>query len=207
MKKTNRVAFNIKKLSDEALIVKVQSIVVAMTNNVNFPAPLPELDALKTAAAAYEDALVAQQPGAKEDTVRKNEARAALEHAFRMLGTWVEVKSNNDLVTLLSSGFEVRKTPTPYGRLEKPGSLQIQLTSKPGSVKVTTAPVAGARIYFFQYALVPVSDESQWRTVGSTARTKIIDNLEVGKQYIFRVCGVGADPILVYSDEVMRFVA
>jgi len=207
MKKINRVALNIRNLSDEALIVKVQSVVNTMTNNPNFPAPLPELDALTTAATVYQDALAGQQPGFKEDTFRKNEARAELEHAFRMLGTLVEVKCNNDLATLLSSGFDVRKTPVPYGRLEKPGALQIELTSKPGSVKLTTAKVAGASSYFFQYALVPVTDESQWRTVGSTARTRIIDNLEVGKPYTFRVCGVGADPTMVYSDEVIRFVA
>ena len=207
MKKTNRVAFNISGISDEALMVRVQSIANSMTNNANFPAPLPELDALKTVATAFEQALATQRPGAKEDTVRKNDARAAVEHALRMLGTWVEVKSNNDLAMLLSSGFEARKNPAPYGRLEKPESLHIELTSKPGSVKLTTTKVAGASTYFFQYALVPVADESQWHTVGSTSRTKVIDNLEVGKQYIFRVGGVGADATIVFSDEVMRFVA
>jgi len=207
MRKTHRVALNISNTSDETLMVRVQSVVNSMTNNANFPAPLPELDAVKTAVVAFEQALAAQRPGAKEDTARKNEARAALEHAFRMLGTLVDVKSNNDQIILLSSGFETRKSPTPYGRLEKPGALHVELTSKPGSVKITTTKVAGANSYFFQYALVPVTDESQWHTIGGTSRTRIIDNLEPGKQYAFRVGGVGADPTIVFSDEVMRFVA
>ena len=207
MRKKNRVALNINGLSDDALMGKVQSVISSMTNNPNFPAPLPELDALKTAVTNYEQALADQQPGSKEDTFHKNEARDAVEHAFRMLATLVEVKSNNDLGILLSSGFEARKSPSPYGRLEKPAYLRIELTSKPGSVKLTTAKVTGAMSYFFQYALVPVTDETQWHTVGSTSRTKIIDHLEPGKQYTFRVAGVGADPTIIYSDEVMRYVA
>jgi hypothetical protein len=207
MKKSNRVALNISNISDDALVMKVQSILSNMDENPNFPPPFPELEALKTTAAAFEHALASQRPGSREDTVRKNNARAILEQAFRLLGTAVEVKSNNDLATMLSSGFETRKNPAPYGRLEKPASLQIELTSRPGSVKLTTAKVAGASSYLFQYALVPVTDEGQWHTVASTARTKVIDDLEPGKQYIFRVAGVGADPTMVVSDAVIRFVA
>jgi hypothetical protein len=207
MKKSNRVALNIANLSDDALIAKAQFIIATMTDNANFPAPVAELDALKTAATNYEQASANQQPGSREDTFHKNEARTALELAFRLLATYVEVKSANDMGMLLSSGFDPRKTPTPRGLLDKPASLQIDGTKKSGMVKLIAAKVPGASSYLFQYAIAPVTDESQWRTIASTSRTKMIDNLVPGKQYTFRVSGVGADPTVVHSDEVMRYVA
>ena len=45
------------------------------------------------------------------------------------------------------------------------------------------------------------------RTLNSTTRTKTIINLEPGKQYAFRVGAAGADPEVIYSDVVLRFVA
>jgi len=59
----------------------------------------------------------------------------------------------------------------------------------------------------FQYALSPVTDETQWKTLIGTLRSKTIDGLEAGKSYAFRVAGVGSDPTIVFSDTVSRIVA
>jgi hypothetical protein len=208
MRKANRVALHLIKLSDEALLIKIQSIIERMTNNANFPPPIPELDALQTAVMAYQSALVAQRTHpVKEATFHKNVMRVALEQAYRILGNVVELKSNNNLGTLLSSGFEVRKTATPKGCLEKPSDLQVTTTSKPGSVRVSVTKVSGASSYIFQYALSPLIEESQWKTIAGTSRSKIIDGLELGKQYAFRVGGIGADPVIIFSDTITRFIS
>jgi len=207
MKKSNRIALNINGIADDALIAKAQFIIATLTNNANFPAPLPELDAVKTADTNYEQASANQHPGSKEDTFHKNEARAALELALRLLATYVEVKSGNDMGILLSSGFDARKNPSPRGLLDKPASLEVEMTKKPGMVKLIAAKVPGASSYLFQYALAPVTGETSWHSVVSTSRTKMIENLEPGKQYVFRVGGVGADPTIMFSDDVTRFVS
>ncbi|MBL0745955.1 fibronectin type III domain-containing protein [Chryseolinea lacunae] len=209
MKTIVRVALNHSNLSDEALIVKMQGIIKSMTNNANFPAPLPELDALSLALTDYEAALVATQTtGSKQDTARKNEHRKNLQQAYRVLGNVVDNKSNNDLAVLLSSGFEARKSPSaPAGRLDKPTDIEVQATQQPGTIKISVGKISRARIYMFQYALGAVTDESQWISVTSTVRTKVIDGLESGKQYSFRVGGVGTDPFIFFSDPVIRFVA
>lgn len=59
----------------------------------------------------------------------------------------------------------------------------------------------------FQYALSPVTDETHWKTLTGTSRSKTIDGLQAGKSYDFRVAGVGSDPTIVYSDTVTRIVA
>ncbi|AYB32342.1 fibronectin type III domain-containing protein [Chryseolinea soli] len=208
MNKVIRVALYLSKLSDEALEVKVQTIIKNMTNNASFPAPIVELDALQAALTAFQAALVAQRATpVKESTSRKNDMRAALEQAYRILGNFVESKSNNDRTILLSTGFEVRKSSAPTGRLEKPTDLQVIVTNKPGTVKVSVSKVAGATGYLFQYAPSPVTDEGQWKTISSTSRTKMIDGLESGKAYAFRVTAIGADPTIAYSDTVTRFVS
>ena len=206
MNKIVRVSLNMKKLGDEVLEVKVQAIIQSMTGNAHFPAPIPELDALKTAFAAFQTALVKQRNGSKEDTASKNVARVALLNAYRALGSVVEVKSNHDLAVLLSSGYEARKAPTPAGRLAKPKDLKVILTDKPGSVKLSISKIENAGSYMFQYALSPVADETQWKTLTGTSRSKTIDGLEAGKSYTFRVAGVGSDPTIVFSDTVTRIV-
>src|SRR5882672_8154633 len=97
MKKIIRVALNMRLMNDEALEVKIQSILKSMSNNVNFPAPIPEVQALDVAFKAFQAALVAQRTGSREDTARKNELRAELALAYRNLGNVVDAKSNNDL--------------------------------------------------------------------------------------------------------------
>lgn len=207
MKKVVRVALKMYLLSDEALEVKVQSIVKSMTNNVNFPAPIPELDLVSQAFTAFQAALVAQRAGSKHDTALKNELRAALIKACRHLANVVEAKSNGDLSVVLSSGFDVWKEATPAGRVEKPANLKVVASTLPGSVKVSIDKVASATLYIFQYAQGPVTAETEWKSINSTARSKVIDNLEPGKQYAFRVGAAGADPDAIYSDVVLRFVA
>ncbi|WP_160144112.1 fibronectin type III domain-containing protein [Chryseolinea soli] len=207
MNKIVKVALRLSEMNDEALEVKAQSIIQEMTDNANFPAPIPELDAMKTALTAFQAALVKQKSGSKADTAAKNAARVVLQNAYRALASVVEVKSNNDLSILLTSGFEARKNATPAGRLEKPADLKVTLTDKPGSVKVSVSKIERAVSYMFQYALSPVTDETQWKTLTGTSRSKTIDGLEPGRSYMFRVAGVGSDPAIVYSDTVTRIVA
>lgn len=209
MKTSVRVALNISKVKDEELDLKVQTIIQNMTGNANFPAPLPELDALTLALTAYQAALVARQSGSKEDTARKNEKRSVLEAALRELGNVVDNKSKSDLSVLLSSGFDARKQRTAVfaARLEKPSDIKIEFTQNTGSLKVSVAKIANARSYLFQYAPAPITAESQWISVPGVARTKVLDGLEVGKLYSFRVGGIGPDPVVVFSDVVEKFAA
>lgn len=207
MKRVIRVALNMHRLSDEGLEVKVQSIIKSMTNNVSFPAPIPELDAVSQAFTAFQVALVAQRTGTKRETAIKNDLRAALILTCRHLANVVDAKSNNDLGILLSSGFDARKEPTPAGRVGKPVGLQVTMGIVPGSVKVSIGKVPSAILFVYQYALAPATDQTEWKTLNSTTRTKTIINLEPGKQYAFRVGAAGADPEVVYSDVMLRFVA
>ena len=195
------------RLSDEVLEVKAQSIIKNMNGNPNYPLPMPELDAMTQALTAFQTALVAQRTGTPSDTARKNDLRTALMETCRRLANAVEAKCNGDLSILLSSGFDARKEPTPAGRLQKPDNFQVTVTGLPGSVKVSVGKVEGATLYMFQYALGPVTDTTQWQTINSTTRNKIIDKLEPGKLYAFRVGAGGGDPEVVYSDVVTRYVS
>lgn len=207
MTKIIKVVLRLRDMNDEAFEVKAQSIIQNMTDNAKFPAPIPELDTLKTAFAAFQAALVKQQSGSKADTASKNAARVTLEQAYRALAYIVEVKSNNDLAVLLTSGYDARKDSTPSGRLPKPEDLKVALTEKTGSVKLSVKKISNARGYMFQYALSPATDESQWKTVTGTSRSMTIDGLEPGKSYTFRVAGIGSDPNILFSDTVTRIVA
>jgi hypothetical protein len=210
MKTVHRVALYLNRQNDETFEVNIQSILKSMTNNPNFAGPLPELDDLQTAFKAYQDALVARRTtGSKLDTTHKNEMRAALEQTYRALAHVVEAKSKNDITVLVSSGFEIIKPAVRKnkGRLEKPSSLEVVGTGKPGSVKISVSKIEGANSYMYQYALAPVTDESQWKILTAATRSVIIDGLELGKPYLFRAGGIGSDTTIVYSDTFTRFIS
>jgi hypothetical protein len=67
--------------------------------------------------------------------------------------------------------------------------------------------VKGAKAYMFQYARDPLTDESQWETVTSTQRKKVIANLPLGVKFLFRMAAIGARNQVVYTNVLGRHVA
>lgn len=200
-----KVITSFSKLRDAELATRAQTIVDNMTGNSNYPTPTPALTEVTAALATYRDALSQAESRTKEKIVIKNEKRKALESLLNALAMYVQTNCQNDLATLLSSGFHSRKPGSPIGTLIKPENLKVVNGPNLGSMKLSIDKIAGAVSYMFEYSEVPVSEESRWIARGSTARTYTVEGLSSGKEYAFRVAGVGADPTLVYSDVVSRF--
>ena len=78
------------KLADANLVTKTDAIVAGMTGNANYPAPTPAIATVQTAAAAFQDALVAAADGGKVKTAQKNAAREVLLGLLRNLALYVQ---------------------------------------------------------------------------------------------------------------------
>lgn len=203
---TIKVVTGFSKLRDAELATRAQTIIDNMTGNENYPTPTPALADVSTALTAYRDALSQAESRTAEKIVIKNEKRNEMEMLLNALALYVQANCQNDLAILLSSGFRSRKPNSPIGTLVKPENLKVMNGPNPGSIKLSIDKVTGAGSYMFEYTTAPAGDEAQWISRGSTARTYIVHGLTSGKEYVFRVAGVGADPTLVYSDAVSRFV-
>lgn len=199
-----KVLTDFSKLRDGDLQVRALSIVLQMTDNANYPSPMPTLDEVNAAAIAFGDAC-AKTGSDREKTFIKKTKRQALESLLQALAWYVQCHCQNNMGILLSSGFSSRKTRTPVGTLDKPMYFKVEDGPNPGTIKLSIAKLAGAASYIFQYAAAPVDESTQWTTSTGTARTCTIEGLMGGQRYAFRVAGVGADRRKVYSDVIYRY--
>jgi hypothetical protein len=93
------------------------------------------------------------------------------------------------------------------GILPKPEKFKVENGPNSGSVKLSLDKIKGAKSYCFEYTPAPLTDSSVWLVRVVTARSHTIEGLVSGQQYAFRVSGIGADPTVVYSDVLTKFVS
>ena len=197
-----RVKIGFKTYKDAELFQKTEHILQSMTGNANFATPSPTLIAVKIANDKYSLALGKVVDGTKQDTFLKNQARADLEDLLQNLGMYVQINSTGDETMMLSSGFDLSKTPAPVGVLPKPDAFTVEMNVSKGCIDLSLNAIPGARSYQYEYTEAPATATSIWRVVSSTATFVTITGLVSAKEYSFRVTGVGSDPTRVYSDEI-----
>lgn len=142
----------------------------------------------------------------KEQTIIKNQARATLLSLLTSLALNVQLSSKGDDLALESSGFDVITRRSAVGVLPKPVNFVAKPADVPGSVKLSMKAIDGAKTYMYEYTAMPVKDDSQWSSALSSRASVTINDLISGSQYCFRAVAVGADPTLVYSDNVSSYV-
>ncbi|HEY4788826.1 MAG TPA: hypothetical protein VIH57_22400 [Bacteroidales bacterium] len=200
------IVINFSRYSDDELATVSLQIVDSMTENSNFPNPVPSIGQVETSLSEFVTALTACADRAKSATLNKKMKRATLEGLLKDLGAYVQSNCHNDLNIALSSGFRTRKEKTRHGILPKPEYFKVEPGPIPGSLKLSVGRVMGASTYLFQWALVPVDSQTKWEfQLGKTRM--IIKGLIQGKEYAFRVAAKGAADELVFSDIITHFVA
>jgi hypothetical protein len=201
---TYKIIIDFSRVSDADLDQKAEAIIASLTGNANFTSPTPTLAVVTAATDAYKKALSKALIGTENDTRAKNQKRDALVALLQQLGYYVQMNGKNDPVVLGSSGFDLQKTRSRAGVLEKPENLRV--TPQTGGVKLAVNPVSGARSYLFEFAPTPVADDTLWHSHASSSSRTSVMGLVSGKQYVFRVCAIGSDPTRTYSDHIVSFV-
>jgi hypothetical protein len=186
----NKLNSGFSKLPDDEFDNKADSILIALTGNSNFPSPVPTLADLKTSLGDYQKAL-AMPPGAPRDVAVK-EKRAPLATLLDKLARNLELTPDVKDSMLATSGFELRKVPTPSGEVvAAPGNVRLKQTGVSGVVQVLCDAVDRASAYEMQYTLDP--NNGPWTDGGTFASTRGvgITGLTRGKDYWARVRAVG----------------
>jgi len=200
------IDFSTGKFADGPLANKASAIADKMDGNPNFATPLPPVKDLRTAISDYLSALAKVEFGSREDTVIKNNMRAALIVVLKQLAAYVQTTSDGDEAIILSSGFDVNKRPSTVGELAKPENLTVKPGTNKGTMVLMCDVVDYANFYEFSYRELPAAADTLWIQKTSTKRKLQIDGLTSGKQYAFRVAGAGSYPTRVWSEEVQSFV-
>ena len=184
-----KVSFRFREMSDAVLEDFANSVHTHLYAQSAYANPPVTAADLQAGITAFSNAKTAQANGGKLATAEKNQRRADLLELLEKLALFVQIQSNNDLPTLLSSGFEaVKREPSP-STVTKPTILRIT-QNHPGVALVTAKAERNAYVYEVQAAEV---DENgalgpYGPVVSRTSSRNIpVADLTPGKMYVFRV--------------------
>ena len=202
-----KVATSFGRYSDGGLAEKAQHIINSMDGNAAYPTPVPAITDIQSLVDSYVTALANLGNTGKQGTLIKDQFRESLEELLNTLALYVQATGGSNIATLQSSGYDLQKGKGgPIGVLAKPANIKVVPGPVPGSIKFSLDTIVGANTYLYQYAETPVNGNTIWQSVYSSKSSYVIDDLTSGKEYAFRVCGIGTDPTLVFSDVITTYV-
>jgi hypothetical protein len=164
-------------------------VVDGLTGNPAFPTSPVAPAALTTLNTTLRTAITAADAGGPQQTAAKNKAYNAVTDALRKNANYVEIQANNDLETLLSSGYDVVSTNRAQAPLYQPLILSIEnLATTQLLLRLQT--VLNAKSYQVQ---ISTSVNGPWQEAGiyTAARRIVLMGLTPGTVYFVRVRAIG----------------
>ena len=196
-------------LTPQDLVSKAATLVDKMTGNPKFPTPNPDLADITAAIAEVNAAIEKSQFGDKQAILLRNTKMRVLKDLLRTLAGYVGVTAQGDPNIILSSGFEVRRKPSPRPPVSRPVALKADRSSKTGQIKLAWQPVKGSKQYIVEMATTdPIDPNTVFTLVGYTSKAGyLVDNLEPGTYCWFRVKTLGSNSESSFSDPAVVMVA
>ena len=183
-----RVSLSFAQLPDVALDDFADAIIAGLNGNASYPAPPVTVAQLVTLKQTLQDAVAAQTQGGTTATAAKNTARTALVEALRKDAKYVEISANNDLPTLLGSGFQSASTNRAPSVLDK---VQIIGVDNPqaGEFEVRIDPVANAK--GFDGRIKSGTGEYGPTISFQNSKSILFEGLSAGVIYTLQLCATG----------------
>lgn len=193
------LAFTRKKNTD--YISYNKSVVLAMTNNVNFVNPEPPLADVSTALTGLENLQLQSESRDKNVLNARDQQRIVVNQLMLQLVAWVfftatsgsssdeEIKNKIE-----SAGLQViTGKGEPIGPLPTPLPPLASVTNMPGVIELEWEKIKGSYAYIVQY--VPgtdVSPNANWQFLASTNKRKFATAGLASGYYSFRIIALGA---------------
>lgn len=190
-------------------VAKALLLETKLAGNPNFPTPDPTIIALKAAREKLELAMVEAASGDRVKIFERDVAEAELDQLIVRLALYVTNTANGDAVMILSSGFELRKEPSPIGPLPAPTELRGASGLKTGETDLRWKPVYGAYYYQVEMCTTDPNDGGTFQLVGMTSKASFAGAGLAPATYVwYRVNCLGAGGFISgYSDPAKVFVA
>ena len=163
------------KDSDETVLVKGKTVLLAMTDNPNFETPDPALETVTEVLNDYEQKLaMAKRRGSPEDTALKNQARKAIELMLKRLAFYVSHTADGDLPMLLSSGFTISSLPQRDDVPAIVTGITLRDGKQKGQMRLDLDKNLTAKIYEYQVSQVDANGMAdEWSEVYITTSSKL----------------------------------
>jgi hypothetical protein len=202
-----KVKLNFRRLTVPEKVARAQQIVAALTGNSNFPTPQPTLASVTTAINELETASNDAQAARREAkhltgvvTVKEDE----LHQLMTQLGAYVESVAGGDEALIMSAGLEMRAAATTDSSAPAaPETLTATTGNHEGEIELSWDAVRGARSYVVERATDPQA--GPWTQAGVSPRSSlIVEGLESGKRYYFRVAAVTLNGQSPWSNQAVK---
>jgi len=178
--------------NDDQLASSTETILTRMTGNLSFLTPEPPLLEITAAKVELVTAMSDAAGGGVALTAIKNAKRATLVGMLRRLAIYVQVSSDGDMPTLLSSGFPIQKPQRqPVGVLPAPSILAVGFGARTGELHAVAGPLVGASIYNWRLT-TDAAPDVVLQTAQTTAASNTFTGLTLGVVYSVEANAVGA---------------
>ena len=186
-----------------AIITYTQAVLAAMTNNANFPTPVPALSAISAALTALQSAESQALSRIKGAVVVRNDKKAALVSLLQALRAYIQTTADadpeNSGAIIKSSGLPLKKVA-----VHKPRVFTIKPGAVSGSVEMVAASAARRASYLWGYS---TDGGKTWTEVGPTLQAKTtVTGLPVGTTVQFRYRGVTKSGAADWSQSILFLV-
>lgn len=201
----SKIRLTVNGITDVDLLAMGRKHQGAMKDNSNFPEPVPDeaafdaatetwhsqIQGVQLALAAYKQALAAKAAG-----------RMVYENVLRQRANHVEAVSAGNRAKMVSAGFDLRRDGERLGTLPEPRSFTATMSEFRGQIRLRWKRVRGAVAYQAEYQRR--EDELKggaWIALTPcTAAKTVVDGLESGVEYVFRVAAIGTAGPSPWSD-------
>ena len=144
-----RVSLAFAGLPDQELDNFADGVHDGMSGNAAYPTPpaTATMPILATARGDFEAKMTAAAQGGPGATAAKNGSRQELIKILRKLANYVEGACNDDLPTLLSSGFQAASTERRRLPLDRPSTPNLDQGDMSGQLVASVDPVRNCKMY------------------------------------------------------------
>lgn len=203
-----KIKLNFRNLSIPEKVARARQVVTALTGNSNFSAPHPTLAEVTAATAALEEAANAAQAArleAKGRTAAQGEREDELTQLMTQLAAHVESVAGGDEAKIMSAGLETRSERTTDSTAPAaPETLTATTGNHEGEIELSWDAVRGARSYVIERSTNP-QEASSWAQAGVAPRSSfIVEGLESGTRYYFRVAAVTLNGQSPWSNQAVK---
>lgn len=168
-----------------------------MSGNPVFPDPTPTIAELTAAREELEARINAASDGGRTLISKRRAQEKVVTEMIQKLASYVQLMSQDE-TDILSSGFDVRRRPSPITELPRPDALQALRNAKEGVVELQWKPVRGSSQYLIE---IRSDDTPVWDIADYSTRSRcLVPNLIPGKVYWFRVRAQGSVGNSPFSD-------
>ena len=202
-----RVSLAFATAPDHTVEETAEAVSTHLYGNAAFPAPPVTKAALDAAHTALSLAIAAAQQGGPADTADKNNKRDTLIGLLRLLAGHVQMKHNDDLAVLLSSGFDAVSTNRAPAPLVAPHIRDI-LNGSSGELVARVNAMKNVRMFKARFAAIGAGGvPGPWQDGGlhTDSRHIAIKGLTPGTIYAIQVAAVvSGNQVSDWSDPVQH---